>query len=74
MSINSSGYGQQDKATFGAQFPRAGLAAVSTAQVQGVAVPNSQVTATANGNPSFPWLGFALALVALRVISHLRRE
>lgn len=77
MSINqmpSGGFGRQDVANFSAQFPRQGIAAVATSQQQGLAMPNSNVPPAGAGNPSFPWIGFALLLLGMRVLSHLRRE
>ena len=72
-AVTSSGYGRQDVATFSNQFPRPGGGAVATAQVQGIPQP-AAAAPSANGNPTFPWVGLVIMLVLLRVASHLRKE
>ena len=72
-ALSPSGYGRMDVATFAAQLPRPN-GGVATAVVNGMPQPVENVGPAGTGNPSFPWAGLVLALVLLRVATHLRKE
>lgn len=78
MAPSAPAYTSADITSFGSNWPRPTHSPVpssgpATQQVQGVSRPVTATAATDGGNPSIPWLGFVVALLVLRVLSHMQK-